>query len=107
MEKKYGTRGHDGPEWPHLLPERGRCEAERKLRSPPEQRPAHPEGVTWGQAAVSERYPVDRKMTSQPSTREENVLSVQRAAVMQGGGKEGQPGYPGALVLAPQTELAP
>ena len=50
---------------------------------------------------------IDRKMTSQPSTREENVLSVQRAAVMQGGGKEGQPGYPGALVLAPQTELAP
>ena len=22
MEKKYGTRGQDGPEWPHLLPER-------------------------------------------------------------------------------------
>ena len=35
---------------------------------------------------------VDKKMTSQPSTREENVLSVQRAAVMQSGGKEGHLG---------------
>lgn len=26
---------------------------------------------------------------------------------MQGGGKEGQPGSPGALVLAPQTQLRP
>lgn len=50
---------------------------------------------------------IDKKMTSQPSPREENVLSAQTAAVMQDGGKEGQPGSPGALVLAPQTELAP
>ena len=57
MEKKYGTQGRDGPEWPRLLPERGQCEAERRLRSPPEQRPAHPEGVTWSQAAVWERCP--------------------------------------------------
>ena len=48
----------------------------------------------------------DKKMTSQPSTREENVLSVQSRSNAKWR-ERGAPGSPGALVLAPQAQVAP
>lgn len=57
VEKKYGTQGPCGPEWPRLPPAGGQCEAKEEALVPTRVTSCHLEGVTWGQAAIWERHP--------------------------------------------------